>query len=50
MLAYINLLADVCMDRNALAIETVDFMIPLGVVSAVLVDDEITDLRRTLEK
>ncbi len=38
LMSYINLLADVCMDRNNYAIESVEFIMPLSVVSAVLVD------------
>lgn len=47
-MSYINLLADVCMDRNNYAIESVEFIMPLSVVSAVLVDDKIIDLKNTL--
>lgn len=49
-MSYINLLADVCMDRNNYAIESVEFIMPLSVVSAVLVDDDIINLRSELEK
>ena len=48
-MSYINLLADVCMDRNNYAIESVEFIMPLSVVSAVLVDDSIIELKDRLE-
>jgi len=48
-MSYINLLADVCMDRNNYAIESVEFIMPLSVVSAVLVDDNIIELKNKLE-
>ena len=48
-MSYINLLADVCMDRNNYAIESVEFIMPLSVVSAVLVDESIIELKDRLE-
>ncbi len=47
-MSYINLLADVCMDRNNYAIEAVEFIMPLSVVSAVLIDSKIEKLRLDL--
>lgn len=41
MVSYINLLADVCMDRNNEAIEFVESVLPLAAVSTILIDPEI---------
>jgi hypothetical protein len=38
LLSYINLLADVCMDKNNEAIEYVENILPLAVVANVLFD------------
>lgn len=50
LLSYINLLADVCMDRNNEAIEYVETHLPLAVVSSVLFDPEIAALNKELKE
>ena len=47
-LAYINLLADLCMDRNSEAIENVSSILSLQNVVTILFDDEIESINRKI--
>lgn len=49
-LAYVNLLADICMDRNVESIENVSALISLQIVSVILNDPEIRQLNNDIKK
>ena len=50
LMSYINLLADVCMDRNNEAYEYVEANVPLAVVSTILFDNDIKALNEVLKQ
>lgn len=50
LLSYVNLLADVCMDRNNQAYEYVEGNLPLAVVSTILFDNDIKVLNERLKQ
>jgi hypothetical protein len=43
-LAYVHLLADICMDRNSESIENVSALISLQIVAVILNDPDISKL------
>lgn len=49
-LAYVNLLADICMDRNVESIENVSALISLQIVSVILNDPDIRQLNSDIKK
>ncbi len=48
-LAYVNLLADICMDRNTEAIDNVSALVSLQIVTTILFDPEIQKLNEEIK-
>lgn len=49
-LAYVNLLADVCMDRNEESIADVAALVNLQIITTILFDADIAKLNEDIEK